>query len=88
MRSAGHFAGAALVALALAAPAHAEPIEVGATPVPLERGDPGRTAVGRLAFLAGFALTSPHASWGGFSGMSMNSPRLLSRSASVSPSKN
>lgn len=59
----------AAAALALAAPALSQPVEVVATPVSLDPADPGRVMVGRLTFLAGFELSAATENWGGFSGM-------------------
>lgn len=54
---------------ALAAPAG---IELRATPVPLNEADPGQKRVGALAYVAGWALTSPHDRFGGLSGLTIS----------------
>jgi len=63
--------------LYLALPAEAEPIEVRAIPIALDASEPGRVAVGRLTFLAGFELRSPAARWGGLSGMAFDAEDRL-----------
>lgn len=64
---------AAAVALALlaAGAAQAEPVEIRATPVPLDTDRPERDHVGRLRFLAGYQLSAPHQGWGGFSDLEL-----------------
>lgn len=54
---------------AAAGAAAAAPIEVRASPVPLDARDRGATRVGALHYVAGFVLHSSAAGWGGFSGM-------------------
>lgn len=71
-------AAAALLALALLAPARAEPIEVAAAPVPLH-ADPEVDRAGALVWRAGYALTSPSDAFGGLSDLVLtdNGRRLL-----------
>jgi hypothetical protein len=68
-----------LAAALAAAPVHAEPIEIRAVAVPLNPRDAEATRVGELEFLAGFALASSDARWGGFSSMILDAEgrRLL-----------
>lgn len=65
------FAGLLLALALLAAPAWAEPIEIRATPVPLDTDHPERVDIGRLQFLAGFELRALHEGWGGFSDLEL-----------------
>jgi hypothetical protein len=62
-------AGLALLLGMAPSPAGSGPVEVGATPVPLNPGDPGQRRVGQLEYLAGFALSGDSPDWGGLSGM-------------------
>lgn len=60
----------ALLALLLAAPAASgDPVVVRSTPVPLDRQDPARTAVGRLAYRGGIHLASADPRFGGVSSL-------------------
>lgn len=63
-----------LVLLNCAADARGRPLgsrsdRIVATPVPLDPGNPGRTAVGRLRYLGGWVLTSPDDRFGGLSSL-------------------
>lgn len=60
---------ALLLCCLVAAPSAAADIAVTATAVPLDPGDPQRTAAGALDYIAGFALDSSAPEWGGYSGM-------------------
>lgn len=53
----------------VATSAAAADIVVTATPVPLDPGDPQRTRIESLDYVAGFALDSTAPEWGGYSGM-------------------
>jgi len=61
-----------ILGLLWAGPAAADPIDVTATPVALEGEAPTPFAVGRLEYLAGFALTSDAREFGGLSGASLS----------------
>lgn len=50
-------------------PLSAEPVELRATPVPLDPGDLSHTRVGRLEWRGGLSLTSPAAAFGGWSAL-------------------
>jgi hypothetical protein len=64
-------AGLLLALALLASAARAEPIEIIATPVPLDAEQPERIDVGRLRFMAGFDLRAAHEGWGGFSDLEL-----------------
>lgn len=56
--------------LALAAPgARAEPIQIEATPIPLNRELPAETTIGALRYLGGLELRADSPQFGGFSGL-------------------
>ncbi|HEX7873741.1 MAG TPA: esterase-like activity of phytase family protein [Sphingobium sp.] len=50
-------------------PAETVPITIIAQPVPIDRSDPVRRAVGELRYLEGWVLTSDHPAFGGFSSL-------------------
>ncbi len=68
MSRTARLAGAVLIVL-LGLPAAAQPVEIVARRVPLERDEPGRTRAGPLEFRGGLHLTSPDPRFGGLSGL-------------------
>lgn len=58
-----------LALLLLASPTRAEPIDVFATPVPLNTENPAQDRVGQLVFTGGLVLASRDDRFGGFSGL-------------------
>lgn len=53
------------------------PVVISVAPAPLDPANPANNQAGQLSYCGGWELSSDDAGWGGFSGLELNSPKLL-----------